>query len=66
MNLVPVVTLLIEIAQGNGVNGAEAAGAALTIGALVVNNPLSRRSSASLGNPADPRAPEARARGAIS
>jgi drug/metabolite transporter (DMT)-like permease len=58
MNLVPVVTLVIEIAQGNGVNDAELAGASLTIGALVVNNLLSRRarggiaSSESMEHPA--------------
>ncbi len=51
MNLVPVITLVIEIAQGNGVDGAELAGASLTIGALVVNNLLSRRSRGGAASP---------------
>ncbi|MGH2412029.1 MAG: DMT family transporter [Chloroflexota bacterium] len=63
MNLVPVITLVIEIAQGNGVHGAELAGAALTIGALVVNNLLGRRgkgSAASLEGMVQPGSLETR------
>lgn len=43
-NLIPVTTFAIEIARGYRPNGAELAGAALTIGALVANNLLARRS----------------------
>ena len=51
MNLVPVITLVIEIAQGNGVNEAELVGASLTIGALVVNNLLGRRGTGGVAFP---------------
>lgn len=42
-NLIPVTTFAIEIARGYRPNAVELAGAALTIGALVANNLLARR-----------------------
>jgi drug/metabolite transporter (DMT)-like permease len=42
-NLIPVTTFAIEIARGYRPNGIELAGAGLTIGALVANNLLARR-----------------------
>jgi drug/metabolite transporter (DMT)-like permease len=42
-NLVPITTFAITIAQGYRPGTVEVAGAALTIGALVANNTLSRR-----------------------
>ena len=46
-NLIPVTTFAIEIARGYRPNAAELLGAALTIGALVASNLLSRRSQPS-------------------
>jgi drug/metabolite transporter (DMT)-like permease len=43
-NLIPVTTFAIEIVRGYRPNAVELAGAALTIGALVANNLLARRS----------------------
>lgn len=43
-NLIPVTTFAIEIVRGYRPNAVELAGAALTIGALVANNLLLRRS----------------------
>jgi drug/metabolite transporter (DMT)-like permease len=44
-NLIPVTTFAIEIARGYRPNAVELLGAALTIGALVANNLLARRSA---------------------
>ena len=46
-NLIPVTTFAIEIARGYRPNAAELLGAALTIGALVASNLLSRRTQPS-------------------
>ena len=46
-NLIPVTTFAIEIVRGYRPNAAELLGAALTIGALVASNLLSRRSQPS-------------------
>jgi drug/metabolite transporter (DMT)-like permease len=43
-NLIPVTTFVIEIVRGYRPGALELAGAALTIGALVANNLLTRRS----------------------
>jgi len=46
-NLIPVTTFAIEIARGYRPNAAELLGAALTIGALVASNLLTRRTQSS-------------------
>ncbi|HEU5477939.1 MAG TPA: DMT family transporter [Gaiellaceae bacterium] len=46
-NLIPVTTFVIEIVRGYRPGALELAGAALTIGALVANNLLTRRSEVS-------------------
>ncbi len=51
-NLIPVTTFAIEIVRGYRPNVVELAGAALTIGALVANNLLARRSAARRAQPA--------------
>ncbi len=43
INLVPITTFAIQVAQGSTFSAVEIAGAALTIGALVLNNLLARR-----------------------
>lgn len=43
--LIPVVVFAIGVAQGRRFDGAELAGAALVIGALVANNLLLRRAA---------------------
>jgi drug/metabolite transporter (DMT)-like permease len=60
-NLIPVTTFAIEIVRGYRPNVAELAGAALTIGALVANNLLARRTRAVRPEPASREAelPEA-------
>jgi len=45
-NLIPITTFAIEIVRGYRPNAIEVGGAALTIGALVANNLLSRRPAA--------------------
>ena len=56
-NLIPVTTFAIEIARGYRPNGVELLGAGLTVGALVANNLLVRRSR---GSPGRGRAPRSR------
>jgi drug/metabolite transporter (DMT)-like permease len=56
-NLIPVTTFAIEIVRGYRPNAVELVGAALTIGALVANNLLARRSQARVARQAPP--PEA-------
>jgi drug/metabolite transporter (DMT)-like permease len=51
-NLIPVTTFAIEIVRGYRPNVAELAGAGLTIGALVANNLLARRTRAVRPEPA--------------
>ncbi len=60
-NLIPVTTFAIEIVRGYLPNVAELAGAGLTIGALVANNLLARRTRAVRPEPASREAelPEA-------
>jgi drug/metabolite transporter (DMT)-like permease len=53
-NLIPVTTFAIEIVRGYRPNVAELLGAALTIGALVANNLLARRSQARAARDAAP------------
>ena len=57
-NLIPVTTFAIEIARGYRPDWAELAGAGLTIGALVANNLLVRRSRARSAAPLPPREAE--------
>ena len=62
-NLIPVTTFAIEIARGYRPNGAELLGAGLTVGALVANNLLVRRSRARSAAPlprARPSSPKPR------
>lgn len=54
-NLIPVTTFAIEIVRGYRPNAAELLGAALTVGALVANNLLARRSHARLAQERAPR-----------
>ena len=57
-NLIPVTTFAIEIARGYRPNGVELLGAGLTVGALVANNLLVRRSRARSAAPLPPREAE--------
>jgi drug/metabolite transporter (DMT)-like permease len=57
-NLIPVTTFAIEIARGYRPNAVELLGAALTIGALVANNLLARRSQRRAFEEAAPRSVE--------
>ena len=57
-NLIPVTTFAIEIARGYRPNGIELLGAGLTVGALVANNLLVRRSRARSAAPLPPREAE--------
>ena len=57
-NLIPVTTFAIEIVRGYRPNAVELVGAALTIGALVANNLLARRSRARHAQEAPPREAE--------
>lgn len=43
INLVPITTFTIEAVSGNAITPIEVAGAALTLGALILNNMVSRR-----------------------
>jgi drug/metabolite transporter (DMT)-like permease len=54
-NLIPVTTFAIEIVRGYRPNVAELFGAALTIGALVVNNLLARRAHSRRARETAPR-----------
>ena len=54
-NLIPVTTFAIEIVRGYRPNAVELLGAALTIGALVANNLLARRSRRREAHEARPR-----------
>jgi drug/metabolite transporter (DMT)-like permease len=60
-NLLPIVTFGVEIARGYRPSPLEYVGAAITIGALVVANLLSRRRPAARREPAEERVPLAEA-----